>query len=239
MPTTPRAGLRYPSLNDPDNPPQDFEFLAGDVDAQLYRALPCLSTARPTGVPDGFLIRETDTGLVQVYNAPGSTWVPVGGAGGGGGGGGGAAAYSAVEGQWTPSSAQSIPTSDAVVAFGTTEIASPIVTRSTSGAGHKFTLTEAGFYQISVTGRFSAGLAGRRFMEVRNAAQTARFVSEGFTVDDGDTATVNLGVGKRFAAGAEICVIATQSGQTTLALQHEGVSIVPGFVRLNIAKVTG
>ena len=238
MPTTSRAALRYPALTDPDNPPQDLGFLASDVDGQLYRALPCLSTARPTGVPDGFLIRETDTGLVQVYNAPGSAWVPVGGSGGGGGGGG-AAAYAAVEGQWTPSSAQGIATSDTVVAFGTTEITSSIVTRSTSGAGHKFTFTEAGFYQVSVTARFSAGLAGRRFVEIRNAAQTARFVSEGFTVSDGDTATVNLSVGKRFAAAAEICVIATQSGQTTLALQHEGVSIVPGFVRLNIAKVTG
>lgn len=233
MATTSRFGLRYQGLNEAPNGPLLGEFLATDVEGWLSRAFPCLSTARPAGVGDGFLIRETDTGLVQIWNAGGSTWVPIGGGGGGG------AAYAAVEGQWTPSSAQSIGTSDTVVAFGTTEITSPIITRSTSGAGHKFTLTEAGFYQISVTGRFSAGLAGRRFMEVRNGAQTARFVSEGFTVDDGDTATVNLGVGKRFAAGAEICVIATQSGQTNLALQHEGVSIVPGFVRLNIAKVTG
>ena len=232
MAATSRFGLRYQGLNEAPNGPLLGEFLASDVEAWLSRAFPCLSTARPTGVGDGFLIRETDTGLVQIWNAAGSTWAPIGGGGGG-------TAYAAVEGQWTPSSAQSIATTDTVVAFGTTEITSPIVTRSASGAGHKFTLAEAGFYQVTVTARFSAGLAGRRFVEIRNAAQTARFVSEGFTVNDGDTATVNLGVGKRFTAGAEICVIATQSGQTTLALQHEGASIVPGFVRLNIAKVTG
>lgn len=236
MPTTSRFGLRSPNPNDAPNIPQDIGFLASDTDAWLSRAFPCLSTGRPTGVGDGFLIRETDTGNLMMYNAAGSAWVQVGGGGGGGG-----SAYSAVEGQWVPSSAQSIGNTDTVLAFGTAEITSPIITRSTSGSGHKFALTEAGFYEICLTARFTDGLAGRRFVELRNAAQTARIVgaSQGFTVDTGDTATLSFGTGKRFAAGTELVVIATQTGQTSLLLQHEGTSIVPGFVRLSIAKVTG
>lgn len=237
MPTTTGpAALPFPGPTDSNNPPGDFALLAQAVANLLHRAFPCTESTKPTGLGTGdrgFLIDNATSGNIERWT--GTTWAVIGGGGGGGGAG-----FVAVEGQWTPSSAQSIGTSDTVVAFGNQEISpSSLITRSTLGAGHKFTLNEAGFYTITVTGRFTAGIAGRRFMEVRNGAQTARHVSEGFTVDDGDTATLNMSVGKRFAAGAEVCVIATQTGQASLLLQHEGASIVPGFVRINIAKVTG
>lgn len=237
MPTTSGpAALPYPGVTDPNNPPGDFQLLAQATADRLFRAFPCTESTKPTGLgvgDRGFLIDNATTGNIERWNGTG--WAVIGGGGGGGG-----SAFTATEGQWVPSSAQSIGTTDTVLAFGTQEInPGGLITRSASGAGHKFTLNEAGFYSITLTCRFTGGVEGRRFAEIRNGAQTARHVSEGFTIDAGDTATVNLGIGKRFAAGAEICAIATQSGQATLLLQHEGTSIVPGFVRINIAKVTG
>jgi len=233
MPTTTRAALRYPALTDPDNVPGDLATLAGDVDGQLYRALPCTSSTRPTGVPDGFLIRETDTGNVMVYNAAGTTWVQVGGGGGGG------SAYAAVEGWWRATSVQSIGTSDTVVAFGVQEVASAIVTRATSGPGHKFILGESGMYYIQATVRFAAGTGGRRFAEIRDAAQATRFGSSSESVSTGDPSTLSPQAMKRFTAGAEVVVIATQTGQGTLALEPEGSAIVAGSVRIGITKVSG
>jgi hypothetical protein len=236
MTTTPRFALRSPNTSDAPNVPQDIGFLASDVETWLSRAMPATSGARPTGVPDGFLIRETDTGNLMMYNASGSAWVQIGGTGGGGGGGGG---FSAIEGQWTPSSAQSVGTALTVVAFGTQEISSSVVTRSVQGAGHRFTMTEAGGYIVGLNCRFDAGNAGRRFVEVQNSAQTARFASNGGTVDTGDELSVHLSFPKRFNAGDSIIVVANQTGQTTLPLRPTGSDISAGFVRINIVKVSG
>lgn len=236
MPTTTGpAALPFPGPTDPPNVPGDIGLLAQATANLLHKAFPCTDGTKPTGLAvgdRGFLIDNATTGNIERWT--GTTWAVIGGGGGGGGG------FAAVEGQWTPSSAQSIPNADTVIAFGTQEInPNTLITRSTSGSGHKFALNEAGAFGIYVTCRFASGLAGRRFIEIRNGAQTARYASEGFTVDDGDTATVNLGIVRRFSAGAEVCVIATQTGQANLSLQHEGASIVPGFVRINIIKVAG
>lgn len=229
------AALPFPGPTDPPNPPGDIQLLAEATRDRLFRGFPCTESTKPTGLGTGdrgFLIDNGTTGNIERWT--GTTWQVIGGAGGGGG------SFTAVEGQWTPSSAQSIATTDTVLAFGNQEIApGSLITRTASGAGHKFALNESGAYGLYVTCRFAAGVAGRRFIEIRNGAQTARYSSEGFTVGDGDTATVNLGVNKRFSAGAEVCVIATQTGQTNLLLQHEGATIVAGFVRLNIVKLAG
>lgn len=46
------------------------------------------------------------------------------------------------------------------VSFGTTILSSPAVTRSTQGAGHRFTLNETGIWAITMTVRFDQELDG-------------------------------------------------------------------------------
>lgn len=159
MGTTSRFGLRYPEIGDETNVPLDISELASDVDARLSRAFECTSGTRPTGVPSGFLIRETDTGLVLVYN--GSSWTGLGTSGGGGGGGG------STGGRWSATGAgQSIPNTSSgpgtIVAFGTAS-SSPVptgVTRTTEGAGHKFELLSSGVWSAAATVRVASASAG-------------------------------------------------------------------------------
>lgn len=223
--------LRYPVPTDSYDVPRDLGFLAADADGWLSRAFPCTDSTRPIGRGAGFLAWVQDLDTIEMWD--GSTWRVVAVLGGGGGGGGGSSA----DGQWRATSVQSIGSSDTVIAFGVEETASPFVTRSTSGAGHKFALSAAGVYACSATIRLDEGNAGRRFAEWRNAAQTARHGSQGFTVDDDETATLNPCVTKYFPAGSELLVIASQSGQGSLPLVPNGGSIAPGFVRVNITRV--
>lgn len=225
--------LPYDDLNEaPDGPLMSSE-LATAVAGWLSCAQPCLSSARPvptSGRP--MIIRETDTGDIRIYN--GSSWDLLGGTGGGGGG-------SAVNGSWRASSGQSIPNGvDTVVGFGTTELTSPVVTRSTSGAGHKFAVSETGTYSIAVTVRFPDGSAGRRFIELRNSAQTYRYpgASQGGRVED-DPMTLAFSTVVPLTAGAELVVVAAQNSGSSLVLDYQGSSIVDGFVRIAIAKIAG
>lgn len=239
MGTTTRFGLRYPALTDAPNGPQLAQFLAEDVEAHLARPFLCTSTTRPTGAPDWFLIGETDTGKLLRYSASGSTWIELGDSGGvgGGGGGGGGGFATAIEGQWRASSNQNLANgSDTVLAFGTSETSSPVVTRATNGSGHKFVLTESGVYAVTTTVRFVPGNTGSRFIELRNSAQNARFVAAG---DQGGpaAATRHFSITKRFPANQELVVIAAQSSGGTLTTQYQGDSITDGFVRLTICKL--
>jgi hypothetical protein len=237
--TTSRFGYRYPALTDAPNGPQAVQFLAEDVEEYTSRAFPCTSTTRPTGVGDGFIIRETDTGKWLGWT--GSAWTELadtgGGSGGGGGGGGSIGFPNAVEGQWRASNNQSLSSgSDTVLAFGTTEITSSIVTRSTLGSGHRFTLTEAGVYAVTATVRFAAGTAGSRFIELRNSAQSDGYVSAG---DQGGpaAATRHFSITKRFAAAQELVVIGAQSSGSTLSTEYVGSAPVVYRVRLTISKI--
>ena len=237
MATTPRAGLRYPGLVDAPNVPGDFANLALDTDGKLFRAFPCTDGTKPAGLVSGdrgFLIDNGDTGNIERWT--GSAWAVIGGGGGGGG-----SAYIPVKGQWKASTNQSISDgTDTPVAFGTEEIASAIVSRSTLGAGHKFTLAELGTYAISTTVRFAPGAAGgNRFIELRNAADTGRWASQG---NDGGPAAVTLSVAvtDRFAAGTELYVCAFQNSGASLALQRASTTpAMEGFVTIRIVKIAG
>jgi hypothetical protein len=235
MGTTSRDGLRYPGLNDPPNVPQDMRFLAEDVEGQLHKAFECTSTTRPTLDADdaGFLVFETDTGEISRWS--GTTWATVGAGGGGGG-----SAFVAVPGQWRASSAQSIPDStDTVLGFGTSEITSGVVTRATSGTGHKFTIGSLGTYVVAATVRWADGADGRRFIELRNAAQTVRYpgASVGHRVEDEPCTLAFTSAPLVLAAATELVVIGAQTTGGSLSLEHTGSTITDGFVRLNITKI--
>lgn len=238
MATTSRFGLHYQTLTDAPDGAALGALLAADVDAWLSRAYPVADTAArtalsSTGIGSGFIVLQQDDGSGWIWT--GSAWLALGGSSSGGGGGGGSAV--GVEGQWRASANQSLPNNtDTVLAFGTTETASSLVTRATSGGGHKFTLAEDATYAITATVRFVPGAAGSRFIELRNSAQDTRFVADG---DQGGpaAATRSFSITKRFTAGQELVVIATQASGGTLTTQYQGSSITDGFVRLTIVKV--
>lgn len=239
MATTPRFGLHYQTLTDAPDGPALGGLLAEDVDALLARAYPVANAATRTGLSGigaGFIVLQQDDESGWMWT--GSAWLALGGSstdtGGGGGSGGGTIG---VEGQWRAAANQSLSNNtDTVLAFGTTETASALVTRATSGAGHKFTLSEDATYAVTATVRFTPGATGSRFIELRNSAQDARFVADG---DQGGpaAATRSFSITKRLPAGQELVVVATQASGGTLATQYQGSSITDGFVRLTIVKI--
>lgn len=118
----------------------------------------CTSATRPTG-HTGQIIYETDTGQTAIYTS-GGTWkylAPTG--------------EVSTGAEYNATSAQTVATSsDTVIAFGTENVASSLVTRGTSGAGHTFTLNRAGLWQIGVTLRYNGVAANREtYIEIRES----------------------------------------------------------------------
>jgi len=240
MATTPRFGLHYQTLTDAPDGAALGGLLAEDIDAWLSRAYPVANAAARvalSGVSAGFFAYQQDDDSLWLWD--GSTWGAVGGAvsGGGGGGGGTSVAFAYTDGQYRANANQSLPNStDTVLAFGTTETSSDVVTRATLGSGHKFTVAQTALYCISATVRFAAGAAGNRFIELRNSAQSARYVSSGGQGGPGaDTRTFSVTRG--FTAGQDFVVTATQASGGTLSTNYQGTSITDGFVRLNITRI--
>jgi hypothetical protein len=157
MGETSRFELPYPEVGDETNVPLDLQELADATDSRLSRRFTCTSSTRPAGVPTGFEIYETDTGLSLLYD--GASWI---GPGTGGGGGG-----SSTGGRFTAgSTAQSIPNTASgpgtVCAFGTAS-SSPVptgVTRTTEGAGHKFELLSSGVWACGASVRVASSATG-------------------------------------------------------------------------------
>jgi len=231
MATTSRFGLHYQTQTDAPDGPGLGQTLATDVDGWLSRAYPVADANARTalsGIGEGFLVFQRDNDSVWVFTDA-SAWLQIGAGGGGGGTG--------VEGQWRAGANQTLPNAtDTVLAFGTTETTSAVVTRATSGSGHKFTLANTAFYAITATVRFAAGAAGSRFIELRNSAQNTRFVACG---NDGgpSAATRTFSITKSFPAGQELLVSATQSSGGSLSTDYQGTSITDGFVRLTIVQL--
>ncbi|GEL17700.1 hypothetical protein [Pseudonocardia asaccharolytica] len=213
MGSTTRFGLRYPGLGDAPNGPQLAQQLAEDTEGWLARAYPCTSSTRPTGVGEGFLIREADTGSVLIYT--GADWVAVGGSGGGGGGGG-SSAYAS----YAATAAQSIPSgADTVVAFGVETAAHALVTRSTQGSGHKFTLGQSGLWAITAVARFVAASSERTFeLFTGGGATLAKAGGPG----PGLPFTTTLSATRQLSAGTTVRLEAWQDSGGSLALEPNG-----------------
>lgn len=222
MPTTSLHGLRWPSLSEAPNVPQDLGFLAADTAGWLTRAYPCTSITRPTGVPDGFLIRETDTGDLGMFNGTTSTWTtysPNGSTGGGGGGGGGSTTITTAAALYEASTAQPISTGvDTVVAFGVQQVADPEVVRSSQGAGHQFTLQATRIWTVTATIRFAQNASGGRTFEIRNSAGKVLAKSSG-PVDTDAPWTCNLVVSRRMPINTAVHVIARHNAGTGISLE--------------------
>jgi hypothetical protein len=229
MPTTPRFALRYPAQSDAPNVPVDMQELASDVEGQLARAFPCLSTARPASPPLGMLIFETDTSLILIWD--GDSWNTVVAPAGGGGGG------TTAHAQFSAASAQSVPNAaNATCAFGTTDTSSALVTRASRGAGHQFTLGASGIWVITGTTRYaSAAVTGERYAGLHTgASEGSPLAGQGQSPPSGNPVTNNFGVAKSFASGAVVFVNLYQStGGARLLEPHAS----GGWVRINFALV--
>lgn len=218
MASTSRSGLRYPVLNDAPNVPQDIKFLAEDVESKLYRAFPCLSTTRPSGIGDGFLIRETDTGNLGLYNATTSTWVLFSPTGSGGGGGGGTVTSTA-SATYSAAVAQPISTGvDTAVAFAVQQVADPEVVRSTQGAGHKFKLNATRIWTITATIRFAQHPAGGRTVDLRTVTGAVLAKASG-PVDTDAPWTCNIAFSRRLPINTEVYVVARHNAGVGISLE--------------------
>jgi hypothetical protein len=224
-------GLNYPDLTDAPNGPAQMQQLAEDVDGRLSRAVQCTSSTRPT-VTDGrpLIIRESDTGSVLIWT--GSAWAAVATVSGGGGGGGGTSTAATVSATFAATAGQSIaPTTDVVVAFGVEQTADPLVTRSTNGAGHKFTLAQTRLWTVTATVRFAAATGGGRTFEIRTGAG-AVLAKSGDPVVDGPY-TRTLPATRRLTAGTTVHVIARHDAAAAISLEPSSGN----YVHIDIAGV--
>lgn len=227
MGSTSRFGLDYPDLTDAPNGPAQVQALAADVEGWLCRAYRCTSSTRPTGVPNDFLIRESDTGNVMIWS--GSAWSQVNGAAAGGGGG--TVTVATVSATYAGAASQAIATTtDVVVAFPTAQVTDSIVTRATSGAGHSFTLGQTRLWTIAATLRFAAATGGGRTFELR--AGGAVLAKEGDPVVDGPY-TRSLSVTRRLPAGTVITAVARHDQGTGIALEPNSGA----YVHIDLAGV--
>ena len=221
MGSTSRFGLQYPDLTDAPNGPAQMQVLAVGVDGWLGRAFRCTSSTRPSGVPNDFLIRESDTGNVLIWS--GSQWEQVNGAAsGGGGGGGGTTTVATVSATYAATNAQSIPAAqDVVVAFGVEQVADPLVTRSTSGAGHRFTLAQTRLWTISSTVRFAQNATGGRTVEIVTGSGAVLMKSSGPVNTDAPWSAA-LSVTRRLPAGTAVMVRARHNATSSVLLEPAG-----------------
>ncbi|MHA6626875.1 hypothetical protein ACU61A_15680 [Pseudonocardia sichuanensis] len=226
MATTMRNGLRYPVLTDAPNGPQQIRNLAEDTEGWLHRAYPCLSTERPVGVGDGFMIRETDTAKLYIWNgtaAPSGAWeqlariADLGATPGAPGQPGAAATYSATTTQTVDDE------TDAAVAFGTAITTHELVTRAGHEDGHKFALGESGIWAITATVRWARASDGGRTFELRTVSGVV-LAKQGAGTEENAPWTANLSVVRRLASGTEVYVWARQDSGSDLAIEHGGGS---------------
>jgi hypothetical protein len=166
-----RANLVVPDRGDNPDGPTELQALAASLDPVLFCGFPCPSTARPSSPPDGFIIRETDTGAIRMWAAgsPGAWSGDLRGGGGTGGGGGtfdpGALAHT----RYSASAAQTIA-NDTVraCAFGNTDQDDALISKGavTIGGqiGHAFTFGAPCLAWLSASVRYAAsGNVGSRY----------------------------------------------------------------------------
>jgi hypothetical protein len=155
------------------------------------------------------------------------------GAVGAGGGGGGTSPISTISATFAATTAQSIPSgADTVVAFGVEQQSDPAVTRSTSGAGHKFTLAQIRLWIIAATVRFAENSTGGRTFELRTGSGAVLAKSSG-PVNAAAPWTANLSVARKLPAGTAVQVVARHDATSSVPLEPASGS----YVHIDIAGV--
>lgn len=106
-----------------------------------------------------------------------------------------------------------------VVAFGTEIRASTLVTRSTDGAGHRYTLNRAGLWGVAATVRWLyQAVGGERYVLIESSDGGVASASQ--TDSSGSSSPIgNPSAFRYFNAGAWIRVIAYQNSGTSRDLE--------------------
>lgn len=193
MPSTTGFRLPYPSLSDAPNGPGGLQALAEAVDPLLQRAHVCTSTTRPGSPASGRVIYETDTGLVLLYSAG---WKIVGNSD-----------AITTGARYFATAAQSIG-GNTKVAFPSTDYSSTLVTRTTSGTGHDFTLNRAGRWALNTTLRLVASSSeGYCSIVAGGAVAGAQGGNSG-----GSAHTLNVTVMRRYPGGTVVSITGFTGG---------------------------
>lgn len=186
--------------------------------ASQLSVYPCTSTTRPAGHV-GQIIRESDTGMTAIYD--GSTW-----------------RYLTADGtgtvrtdvEFNASVAQTLANStNTVLAFGTDNLTSSLVTKATSGAGHQFTLNRAGVWSINCTLRYVASVNAREtYVEINGSLGVLG--AQSVVTNVNVATTLNVGLVKAFSAGVVLEINGFQSSGGNL-----NTDPTAGWTRLNLA----
>lgn len=239
MATTSRFSLHYQSLTDSPDGAALGGLLAEDVDGWLCRWYPVANAAARTAltnVPEGFGVRQRDDGSLWVYTdlATWAQWTT----GGSSSDGPTSAGIGLLVGEWSASSTQAFSTSgtEYPVAFGNENTALSGVTRSTKGAGHKFTCT-AGTYWAAGSVRFAAGSAGSRFVGLRTDNDNTQYWTA--QAQGGPAAhTAQFAGPVVLGSTTAIYVVAAQSSGGSLSTQPTSGSQNPSaYVKFSLTRV--
>lgn len=159
MGTTTRFAVPYPEATDEPDGAGQMQTMAVALDAVLAKAQPIAdAAARPNPATRGWIVHQDDDD--GFYGYTGSVWVPLSGAGGGGGGGHSGGRFAATAAQDVPATSSGIGTVVGFPGAGANMLgAATNVTRSASGAGHKFVLGAAGLWSAHATVRLAANSA--------------------------------------------------------------------------------
>jgi len=163
-------------------------YTAGQVlRASQLGPTPCTSTTRPASPHEGLLIRESDTGMLAIYSGSALRYLcPTG--------------EVSTQAEYNPSGTQSIPnTTSTEIAFANESVSTALVTRSTAGAGHQFTLNRAGLWSFSLIVRTASG-TGERHVSLND---TAGYVAAANVLGTGP-AHIDVSIIRYFASGVVI-----------------------------------
>ena len=124
---------------------------------------------------------------------------------------------------------------DTVAAYGHAVSTHPYVTRSTDGAGHKFTFTRGGTWAITATNRFQGGSAGERYAALLadNYGSMSVVTAQGGSAATGIPETINLSYTDHFSAGQSVKAQVWQTGNTSLNLDGAAIWKNITFVLIN------
>ncbi len=142
-----------------------------------------------------------------------------------------------VSAQYNASATQTIGTgTQPVVAFGTANRTSALVTRSTQGAGHRFTLNRSGVWGITTCIRWAGAVTGERYVLLTSSL--GGLCSAGFPMSNGATSplngpvTVSPSTQEYFTAGDWVQVEAFQNSGSNKDLEFNNGA---GWGRISLA----
>lgn len=137
--------------------------------------------------------------------------------------------------QYQASANQSITSAaSTVVAFGTTQIASDLVTRSVSGAGHAFTFEKSGIWAVTYGIRYAAAANGVRDSWITDPA--GRRVSSSQAGSAGAESSLTACLVSWFDAGTAISIQTLQNSGGAVNILF---SVASGYGRLDLAYILG